>query len=365
MKGIVLEIKNNRAIILTPEGEFISVPSIQSWNIGEEVQFKQDENKNNGFMKKVYAKKGLWIALAACIMLLILPFTNITEASTYLTIDINPSIELELKGDKVINIKALNSDGEKIIAKIPDNDKDLYSVTDNIISLAKEFGYLSSDEENYIMIGLCKDDSNFMIAEYEQFIDDELITQQLEAEIIVMNGTKNEKKLADNKNVSLGKYVLQQSKKLEGIEITDEQLTKDSIKEIIKSNKDTGNKSNNQNPNNENNPNSDSNKGNSGNKNSNNNQSSSTQPNNSNSDGSGNSSNANNSDLDKPNNSNSKNNSDNSDNSNTGNKGNNNNKDKNEKNNTSPNNSNNNSRSNQGTNNANNNTNISNNTPEN
>lgn len=341
-KGIVLEIKNNRAVIITPEGEFLSIPSNLSWNIGEEVLFEQKENKNNGnktLMQKVYQKKGLWIALAACIMLLLMPFTNITEASTYITIDINPSIELELKGTKVINIKALNSDGEKIIAKIPNTDKDLYSITDNIINQAKELGYLTSDEENYIMIGLCKEDSDFRIAEYEQFIEEELFAYQLEAKILVVNGTKDEKKLADNKNVSLGKYVLQQSKKLEGIEITDEQLTKDNVKDIIKSNKDNNDINDNKDngPNNDQNSNqyNNGNNPNSENKNSNNSQPNNENPNNSNSN------NQKNSDSPNPNKPDNNSNNGNSDN-----------KDKNG--NTTPSNDNSDTNSSQGTNNANN-----------
>lgn len=292
-KGIILEIKNNSAVIVTREGEFLTVPSESTWNIGEEVPFSLNEhvyNSSSKYSKKVFMKKGLWIALAACFMLLIMPFANITEASTYITIDINPSIELELKGNKVINIKALNSDGEKIVSTIPNDNNDLYSITENIINQAKELGYLMSNEENYIMIGLCENNTDFLIIEYEQFIEDKLSAAQLEAEILVVNGTKNDKEIADNKQVSLGKYVLQQDKKLEGIEISDEQLSKDSVKEIVNKNKEliqnkdsiqNNNSETNKNPNstqnnNINNPNSGSNKdnkeNNSNNPNNNNNQ---------------------------------------------------------------------------------------------
>ncbi|MGD9677437.1 MAG: anti-sigma factor domain-containing protein [Vulcanibacillus sp.] len=238
-KGIILEMKNEKAILITKEGEFISVPLDLSWNIGDEVIFNQnistDTNKSP-YPKKSFMKKGLWVALAASIMLLIMPFTNITQASTYITIDINPSIELELKGDKVINIKALNIDGEEIVSRIPSDSRDLYSITENIISQSKKLGYLIPNEENYIMIGLCEENKDFLIIEYEQFLEEKLIAEQLDVKILVVNGTKNDKDMADSKQVSLGKYVIQQDKKLQGIDISDQQLNEDNVKELFNNN---------------------------------------------------------------------------------------------------------------------------------
>lgn len=271
-EGIILELKENNAVLITKEGEFLSIPSKPSWSIGQEIRFNQkiidEHSTNNNYRRNILMKKGVWIALAACLMLLLIPLATITEASTYVTIDINPSIELELKGDKVINVKALNSDAEKIIFNIPKDYEDIYSITTYIIDKSKELGYLTPDEENYIMIGVCDNDTSFSKTEFENFIEDKLTEQQLEADILFVNGTAEDKKLADNKSVSLGKYVLQQNKKLEGIDISDEDLLKDDIKNILdteKENKNSNNNSDNGNKDNANIPNNNSDNSNNGN----------------------------------------------------------------------------------------------------
>lgn len=232
-EGIILELNKNTAVLITAEGEFLSIPSQPTWSIGDEIKYSpkitDKRTTNNSYRRNILMKKGVWVALAACLMLLIIPLATITEASTYITIDINPSIELELKGDKVVNVKALNTDAEKIIFNIPRDYQDIYSITTYIIDKSKEFGYLNSNEENYIMIGVCDNKSDFSITEFENFIEDKLTEQQLEANILFVNGTSDDKKLADNKNVSLGKYVLQQNKKLEGIDISDEDLLNDNV----------------------------------------------------------------------------------------------------------------------------------------
>ncbi len=225
-EGIILELNKNTAVLITAEGEFLSIPSQPTWSIGDEIKYNPkiiaSQTTNNRYKNNNLMKKGVWIALAACIMLLLIPLTTITEASTYVTIDINPSIEIELKGDKVINVKALNNDAEKIIINIPKEYQDIFSITTYIIDKSKEFGYLTQNEENYITIGVCDNNTDFLINDYEKFIKEKLAEQRLNAEILVVNGTSEDKKLADNKNISLGKYVLQQNENLEGKAINNE-----------------------------------------------------------------------------------------------------------------------------------------------
>lgn len=243
-QGIVMEKDNSSAIIMTNDGQFLSVPAKASWQIGETVtvtEFDQKlnhrNNKNNyrnGFIKK---NKRLLIAVVASVLLFLMPFSLISEASTYVTLDINPSIEFEIKDDKVINMRALNSDGEKLITQINNenslhSNSDIFSITSLILEEAEKMGYLKTTEENIIMVGVSENEE-FKSSEYEQFIYNKLSENNLKAQVIVLSATSDEKKLADEKGISLGRQLLLEKEKDEGILISDEQIANESIKNIF------------------------------------------------------------------------------------------------------------------------------------
>jgi len=243
-QGIIMEKDNSNAIVMTNDGQFLSVPAKASWQIGETVtvtEFDQKlndrNNKNNykkGFIKK---NKRILVTIVASLLLFLIPFSLISEASTYVTLDINPSIEFEIKNNKVINMRALNSDGEKLITQINNENSlhpnsDIFSITTLILEEAEKMGYLKTTEENVIMVGV-SENREFKSSEYEQFIYNKLSENNLNAQVIVLSATNNEKELADEKGISLGRQLLLEKEKDEGILISDEQIANESIKNIL------------------------------------------------------------------------------------------------------------------------------------
>lgn len=243
-QGIIIEKGNINAVIMTNDGQFLSVPTKASWQIGETVTTSDfdlnlaSRHKKDNY-KKQFVKKNrkILIAIVASLLLFLMPFSLITEASTYVTLDINPSIELELKNNEVINIRALNADGERLIIQFnkeidSKDNNDIFSVTTLILEQAEKMGYLKTTEENIIMIGV-SETKEFKSSEYEQFIQTELSGKSLYAQVVVLNATSNEKKLADKKGISLGRQLLLEKEKNEGVIISDEQITNESIKSIF------------------------------------------------------------------------------------------------------------------------------------
>lgn len=75
--------------------------------------------------------------------------------NTYVTIDINPSVELIVSAsDKVIEANALNEDAEVLLAELDLIGMDLDDAVDLIIETSIELGYISVDEdtETYVSV---------------------------------------------------------------------------------------------------------------------------------------------------------------------------------------------------------------------
>jgi len=96
------------------------------------------------FLKPRYAL--LCFALIISFIFFIIP-KNTTN--TFLTIDINPSIELELKDEKVIAMRPLNADGSLLLEDFTEDliNQDVNYCIEQIILLANDLGYLDDKKE--------------------------------------------------------------------------------------------------------------------------------------------------------------------------------------------------------------------------
>lgn len=251
-EGIVFELDQSSAVIMTRDGEFLSVSAKPDWKIGDTVKVTDFERKTNQTSgkrtsKNIWKNKSILIALVASLLFVMIPFSTISEASTFVTLDINPSIQIELKQEKVIDLKPLNDDAKNFIIQLDFKGDygNLYEVTAKIIEKAEQMDYLKFQSSNIIMIGVLDEKALLKIDKYKQFIEESLANKKLEAEVMVFNATKKDKDIADNKGISIGKYILQENEKEKGIIITDDQLKKDNIGKImqeIKAKNDKNNK---------------------------------------------------------------------------------------------------------------------------
>ena len=95
-------------------------------------------------MKKIFSLclfgMGL-IALASC------NNSEVEEGKSFVSLDINPSVELIVEDGKVVNVYATNDDARVLIYDEELVGKDFESVVDMLIDLSVECGYLSSDNQ--------------------------------------------------------------------------------------------------------------------------------------------------------------------------------------------------------------------------
>ncbi|WP_144488166.1 anti-sigma factor domain-containing protein [Bacillus sp. ABP14] len=149
-KGIVMDIKKHSVVVLTPNGEFITCKRKgDSCVIGEEISFEEQEQRASLFSIPYFLKPAS--LLIACFLCALLFFYNQPEEKVfaYVSVDINPSLEVSVTKDlRVIDLQACNDDGRRILKELKQwENKQLQDVIRTIIKQSQEDKYLTGDKQ--------------------------------------------------------------------------------------------------------------------------------------------------------------------------------------------------------------------------
>jgi len=160
---------------------------------------------------------------------------NNNEVVSILTIDVNPSIQINLdKNNIVINVIPLNDDSKLLLADKKFYGKTIENTLETIISLLKEKNYFD-EGTNAILINVKSNDKELSDTVQEKV---ETITKdkEINVEVIMLSVEENEelKDLAEKNNITISKaYYIEEIIK-EQDELTFEELKDLSINEISK-----------------------------------------------------------------------------------------------------------------------------------
>lgn len=150
MKGIVLDIEEGKAAILTEDGEVRGIEDRQ-YRIGEEVVLPESPRIRAGLLR--------WGAgVAAAFVLFTAGAFAYTTPNAYISVDVNPSVEIAINVfDRVIDVEAVNDDGGELISSLPlkhmNIEKAMELLTDKLI----EGNYISNDENGGVIIATSGD----------------------------------------------------------------------------------------------------------------------------------------------------------------------------------------------------------------
>ncbi len=195
----------------------------------------------NSNTKKNNFKKIASLAIAACLVIAVGIFgftyydTNLAVESL-VDIDVNPSVELMTnKKDTVIDVKAINADGEKILDGMNLKNSELKVAVNAIIGSMLKNGYL--DDDNGILVTVQNEDKT-KAAELRNLvmtdIDESLTEHNVSAPVInqTVEKTATAEDFAKANNISVGKatFVLKLAEKDSSLKA--EELAKLSLKDI-------------------------------------------------------------------------------------------------------------------------------------
>ncbi len=147
MKAVIVDIRDNFAAALSDDGRIYKIKN-NNYTIGQEIKIKK-QILSNGFVKFA-------ASAAAAIALLVVPAWAYYTPYSYVSIDINPSIEYSLnRFDRVLNVKAVNDDGDEILKEIDLKDQKNKSIEDAINEVLNEViekGYLTKEDGGVIVV---------------------------------------------------------------------------------------------------------------------------------------------------------------------------------------------------------------------
>lgn len=213
-KGIILEINERVLTLLTPEGEFLQAKKAEiPYEIGQEIYFTplENEHKFKAFSLAFFKKRSIALATLALLVLVatMVPFAKSNEVYAYMSIDVNPSIELGVnKNLQVVELKSFNESGKEIIEQLDHWKKeDLQKVTDRILLLLQE-DYL--DEQGEVIVGTIHtgevtEGTDKRLAKVITSIKTKV--EKEKADFISIEATPKERKQAEQKGITAGKYV--------------------------------------------------------------------------------------------------------------------------------------------------------------
>ncbi|KXG75633.1 anti-sigma factor domain-containing protein [Thermotalea metallivorans] len=239
-RGCVIKIENDFALVLTNTMEYLKIVKKDGLVVGKEIIFVTgDLYKEN----KISVRR---MGLAAAVVFFMVfsmtwmhpwIFSRIfASTAVIVSIDINPSVELEINRDeKVLKAIPVNVDGQKVISKelvgMAVDDAVL-----RIVNNAKEQHYLT-EERNAVLISttVMKEkerlDEKGIVAKIERKLAQQMELGQLH--IVYVAGKKEDVQEARKRHLSLGKYEVYKKAEANGEKITIEQMKAMKVQQMM------------------------------------------------------------------------------------------------------------------------------------
>lgn len=240
MKGLVLQIKGKYAYIVDENGEFARIIN-KEYKAGQEINISPQPCMHE---KKAFSIK----TIASLAAVLVLSFTLAATGYcfftpfSYVTIDINPSLEFSVNYfDMVIGINAINDDAKHLVEnkEFSLKYKNVSSAAEKIIDEAVAQGYVKVQHENPVVVAVVSDSSNrtdIIVNQISIKIKDKFDKNNIKGDIVPVKADKKQREEAQTMHISAGKLAL--IKKLENKSLQKMQQTKDNGNETNENKKD-------------------------------------------------------------------------------------------------------------------------------
>lgn len=208
MKALILDKEDDGVVVLREDGEVLTVNS--QGDIGESIEL-DDENKKasaNSYLK------GIMLSVAMFFMVIFATGSYryyCVSPVAYVSMDVNPSVEYVLnRQGNVIEVNALNSDGESIVKEYNEKSKSHCSLSSAVVSTTNilyDNRYLRKSK-NYILVNVSSDNiknQKQIETQVQEAIDERKDTS---INLYVTEATTKEHTKAKKLGLSTGRYVM-------------------------------------------------------------------------------------------------------------------------------------------------------------
>jgi hypothetical protein len=243
VRGIVVEVKKNKMIILDGQGNYYRHKYGNEYRIGQEIDLDLPKEsidfKYIDVFINAFSVKKMALAFSILCAMIGLTYYGYTYPYSYVSVDINPSMEISLNiFERVVGIKPLNEDGGKIVEKISGYwNSDISETVDLLVYKAQEEKYLEAYKGNEIFITVTsskhksaeeiKDKIEKKIA---RMSEDKKISTVTEVEKVDISKRVD----AQQKHISTGKLILYERLKATKPDLQIEEIKAKTVREIAK-----------------------------------------------------------------------------------------------------------------------------------
>lgn len=236
MKGIVVDLNNKYAVVLSKKGEFIRVKNNGKFTIGQEIVV---DSKIVNYNFKALSKT-LSIAAAFLLMLGISIGVYVYNMPyNYINIDINPSMEFTVNiFNMVLDAKGLNDDGKELLKKYSYKHLKIDKVIGEFIKAAVDEGFLGETNDNAVLItvsGKNYDKLSNVQKEMVNTVNTTLEQDKIQSEVVTEKVTLTERDSAKELGISPGKLVLIEKLKQKKPDIEVNEYKEKPVKDILAS----------------------------------------------------------------------------------------------------------------------------------
>ncbi|KAF1084531.1 Anti-sigma-I factor RsgI [Sporotomaculum syntrophicum] len=242
-RGLVLEVNKRSCIIITGDGQFLEVPKPRGGaEVGKEIT-----------LSRTFSLRFKWPYMAvASLLVAVLAwwafYAMFPRAMAYVSLDINPSLELAINDNsEIILARGVNKDGRKLLQQVDVLHEPLAKGVQKIITGCIEYHYIKQDKDNLILATVTdakRRKSNTDKQENQEIkqvynyvytsINNTINESGVGAELIIADTDLVTLEKAHDTGVTPGRYILQKEAQKNGVEITDQELREERIRELEK-----------------------------------------------------------------------------------------------------------------------------------
>lgn len=218
-RAVVLEIKERTCTVLTAEGEFREIKKVANYRQGQEIVLPAG----------VYG--GKYYLVAACLLFLLSAATlwgrwMMTPAvAAYVSLDINPSVEMALdRENMVIAINPINDDGKYLIEGLTLKGLSVELAIENLVRSAVNKKYIVSGKDNVVMAAVTPlgGDASRVKTLVTESIRVSINKNNVKAQIVVGEVTPGNRDKAAKEGISSIRYMILPDVSKESVDVEPE-----------------------------------------------------------------------------------------------------------------------------------------------
>jgi len=244
--GKVIDLDDKTAIIMTDDFAFLNVIKTPKMEIGLKVQVLESDIIEPKRLQRRYLSGAAVAACFVMVLSLVLMFINGNTARkdiyAYVSVDINPSIELSIDyNNKIAEAMALNQDATTVLQELELKGKTVAEALEEVVQKSKEYGFIAKEKENIVLISAACDSKAETGSDSEDKIDkllndvNKVVIDLKDSGITakVLKLTSEEREVSKEKDISMGRYAVYLKAKEQNVDLTIETIKDADLLDII------------------------------------------------------------------------------------------------------------------------------------